>query len=345
MKHSKIQLYSIITYIFLLGINFFMLFFLRNYFNLLFFAALIIAPVFSFVCVFFLRRNIKLSLSGASIVENRLHEFKFSIHVDNPSVLFANNCVIYITVSNALFGKKNIHSINLPINPLMESTVDYPVKSPHCGVITVSIDSICIYDFFNIFRLKKDFNVIREITIFPNMEILDDEFTMDFSEGYDNLEESTIKGNESSEVSDIREYIPGDKLQNIHWKLSAKKELLMVKEHISLTSTQLLFYIELADLKNQTLDMILDYAYGIGAYLCNENIPFSFLWYSIKRKECRTYLILCMEQLKEAICEILFEIPFENYKEIRQQIPMMCGHENFITIGADYVLEKEEETK
>lgn len=345
MKQSKIRIYSIITYILLLGINIFMLFFLRNYFNLMFLAALIIAPFFSFIIGFFLCRNIELSLSAASLVENRRNEFQFSIHIDNPSILFANNCIVFVTVSNELFGEKTTHSINIPVNPFMESKVDYPVKSFHCGVITVSADSVCIFDLFNLFRFNRNLSITREIPVFPDEKIIDDTFNMDFSEGYNNLEESTIKGNDTSDVSEIREYIPGDKLQNIHWKLSAKKDILMVKERVSLTSTQLLFYIELADLKDQTLDMILDYAYGIGIYLCRETIPYTFLWYSVKRQECRSHLILNLEDLKEGLCEILYESPFANYKEIRSQIPMMCGHENFITIGADYVLEKEEKTE
>ena len=41
--------------------------------------------------------------------------------------------------------------------------------------------------------------------------------------------ESKKKGYDFSEVTGIREYIPGDKLQNIHWKLSAKKDILMVR--------------------------------------------------------------------------------------------------------------------
>lgn len=345
MKQSKIRIYSVITYIMLLGINIFMLFFLRNYFNLLFFAALIIAPVFSFLCAFFLSGNIKLSLSGASLVENRQNEFQFSVHIDNSSIFFANNCVAFITVSNSLFCEKTTHSINIPVNPFMETTVDYPVKSPHCGIVTISVDTVYIYDLFNLFRLKKKVNITRDITVFPDGKLPDDDFTMDFSEGFNNLDESTIKGNESSEVSDIREYIPGDKLQNIHWKLTAKKDILMVKEHVSLTSTQLLFYIELADLPDGTLDSVLDYAYGIGRYLCDENIPFTYLWYSAKYKECRSCLIPDMEHLNEALCRILYETPYSNYKEIRQQIPVMCGHENFITIGADYVMEKEKQAE
>lgn len=345
MKQSKIRFYSVIIYILLLAINIFMLLFLRNYFNLLFLAALIIAPFFSFLLGIFLRQSVELSISAASLVENRQNEFLFSIHVDNPSILFANNCVVFITVSNELFGEKTTHSINIPVNPFTESSTVYPVKSSHCGVITISIDSIRIYDIFNLFRFDKNLELTHEISVFPDSGIIDDTFNMNFSEGYNDLEESTIKGNDTSEVSEIREYIPGDKLQNIHWKLSAKKDILMVKDRVSLTSTQLLLYIELADLKNDTLDTILDYAYGIGMYLCSENIPFTFLWYSVKRLECRSHLILNLENLKEGLCEILYEAPFANYKEIRSQIPMMCGYENFITIGVDYVLEKEEKSE
>lgn len=342
MKQSKIRFYSIITYILLLGINIFMLVFLRNYFNLMFLAALIIAPFFSFIMGAFLCRSIQFSLSAASLVENRRNEFQFRIHLDNPTILFANNCVVFVTVTNELFGEKTTHSINIPINPFVESKVDYPVKSSHCGVITVSVDSVRVFDLFNLFRFNRDISLTREIPVFPDEKVIDETFHMDFSEGYNNLEESTIKGHDTSDVSEIREYIPGDKLQNIHWKLSAKKDILMVKERVSLTSTQLLFYIELAGRKDQTLDTILDYAYGIGIHLCRENVPFTFMWYSVKRRECRSHLILSSEDLKEGLCEILYESPFANYKEIRSQIPVMCGHENFITIGADYVLEKEE---
>lgn len=38
-------------------------------------------------------------------------------------------------------------------------------------------------------------------------------------------------GTDHSEVFQIREYVPGDRLQNIHWKLSAKSDDLMVREY------------------------------------------------------------------------------------------------------------------
>lgn len=38
------------------------------------------------------------------------------------------------------------------------------------------------------------------------------------------------KGDDPSEIFDIREYADGDKIQRIHWKLSSKTGDLMVKE-------------------------------------------------------------------------------------------------------------------
>lgn len=341
MKHSLVRFFAITTYIVLFLFNCFMFYFLRNYFNLLFLAAMIIIPFMSFLSAYFLRSAVTVSIDGASMVENRRDEFLFHINVTNSSPLFANNCVLYVTISNPLFKESTSHTINLPITPLGSVTASYPVTSGHCGIVTISVTGICIFDLFSLFSLKKPLQVVREIPVFPNYNVVDEDFSMDYSEGYSNLEESQSKGHDTSEVSDIREYIPGDKLQNIHWKLSAKKDNLMVKEHVHLTSNQLIFYIELALGEDNILDRILDFAYGIGIYLCNNNIPFTYMWYSLGRNECRSCTILSTTTLRDTIFEMLYESPVDNYTEIRNRIKTLSGHENYITIGADYVLEKE----
>ena len=38
------------------------------------------------------------------------------------------------------------------------------------------------------------------------------------------------KGNDPSEIFDIREYVPGDDIRSIHWKLSSKTDTLILKE-------------------------------------------------------------------------------------------------------------------
>ena len=50
-----------------------------------------------------------------------------------------------------------------------------------------------------------------------------------FSAECDGFEE-IVSGTGSHHTSDIREFLPGDKLRQIHWKLSARTDQLLVKE-------------------------------------------------------------------------------------------------------------------
>lgn len=46
------------------------------------------------------------------------------------------------------------------------------------------------------------------------------------AESYDDFQ----PGTDVSQIFDVREYRPGDRLQRIHWKLSAKSDGLLVRE-------------------------------------------------------------------------------------------------------------------
>lgn len=306
-------------------------------------SAMFILPIGSYLVCYLLSKFIQVDLTGASFVENRNDEFIFHVNLSNTSLLFANNASILVKVSNSLFKTEQSHIINVAVNPFVTTTVTYPCKSEHSGVVTISIEKICLYDMFHCFCVTKNFGIYKEIPILPNYSIIPEDFSMDFTAGYNELAESTQKGSDSSEVSDIREYIPGDRLQDIHWKLSAKKDALMVKDHVSLSSSQLVLYVELIN-DFSLLDSILDSAYGIGNHLCLHNIPFTLLWYSLRKQMCCKSLITSTEQLKETIIEILFESPLEDVDEIAKIIPATSGFTQYITIGADYVTTKKEDT-
>ena len=49
------------------------------------------------------------------------------------------------------------------------------------------------------------------------------------AESYDDFQ----PGTDVSQIFDVREYRPGDRLQRIHWKLSAKSDGLLVRETVS----------------------------------------------------------------------------------------------------------------
>jgi len=51
-------------------------------------------------------------------------------------------------------------------------------------------------------------------------------------------------GNDKSEVFDVREFREGDRMQSIHWKLSAKSEELLVREDSQPLACPLVFFLD-----------------------------------------------------------------------------------------------------
>ena len=93
--------------------------------------------------------------------------------------------------------------------------------------------------------------------------------------------ESKEKGYDFSEISGIREYIPGDKLQNIHWKLSVKKDELMVKERMSVSAMQLNVLVELYNNEELCVESVLTLADSVTKGFVSFNLPFTVYYYSI----------------------------------------------------------------
>ena len=100
------------------------------------------------------------------------------------------------------------------------------VDTDHCGSYSYNITKIRIYDLFGFFHTtcSVDRNheiVVRPVPIMPHL--------MPNLNGF--KAKSLRKSKHPlSEIYDIRDYIQGDPVKSIHWKMSAKRDKLIVKE-------------------------------------------------------------------------------------------------------------------
>ena len=149
----------------------------------------------------------------------------------------------------------------------------------------------------------------KELFIFPPENDSLQFSSAAFGEGFDEFEENGAKGNISSNVTDIREYIPGDRLQKIHWKLSAKIHKLMVKENEQTSSHQFILLPELylPDPAQPVLEQILSNTLTMGRSLLADGITFFFRYYSITAQDFMQFCILNEDQLEEAFRSCFYE--------------------------------------
>ena len=100
-----------------------------------------------------------------------------------------------------------------------------------CGNIRVSLEEVYCYDLLGLFYRKIPVDIQMDTLVYPaqiklNMQIMRRPQTSVTG----NLYDQHRKGQDVSEVAELREYREGDSLGKVHWKLSGKLDELIVRD-------------------------------------------------------------------------------------------------------------------
>lgn len=114
-----------------------------------------------------------------------------------------------------------------------EETVRQEVTMYCAGGYEYRLQRMRVYDWTGWFYLTKRLNQSQVTQLLPNVQELQVQLSGAVKNFFGEAEvfDDLRGGTDHSEVFQIREYAPGDRLQNIHWKLSAKSDDLMVREY------------------------------------------------------------------------------------------------------------------
>ena len=152
---------------------------------------------------------------------------------------------------------------------------ELPVEADRCGEISISCTEVWIYDIFKLFRRRgKKIDPVRTV-IYPKEFSVSIGTTGNFA-GI-TQEENMVqnrKGSDPSETFDIREYVPGDDIRSIHWKLSSKTDSLILREASDPMHYEVVLMPDfgLEQVKNETTVAEINTAIGIGDAICRQLI-------------------------------------------------------------------------
>ena len=102
----------------------------------------------------------------------------------------------------------------------------------HVGSYEYELVKVRIYDLTGLFYVHKKIKRFADIQVLPELDAVAVQVServrryFGEAESYDDFQ----PGTDVSQIFDVREYRPGDRLQRIHWKLSAKSDGLLVRE-------------------------------------------------------------------------------------------------------------------
>lgn len=147
----------------------------------------------------------------------------FSVRFRNATPLLFFRIEAYFYVSDLFGNIASEASTTLTLSPFETYDLRFSARFDHIGTYSAGLSRVVITDFLRLFSARIDNDVRQQVHVTPRIQAVDSlEFSNESQLETDRPAHSALA--DSLDYAYVREYVPGDPLKTIHWKLSARSE-------------------------------------------------------------------------------------------------------------------------
>ena len=204
-----------------------------------------------------------------------------TITLYNNSCFACRKVSVFFTIHNSLTDETSLHHVILSAPSHGSASVSFTFSSSHCGALEFSITKTQLFDWFGLFPVHADIAAKTSLLILPETFPAEILITVPYSEMDDADDENQLRGSDDpSEITSFRDYQAGDPVKQIHWKLSAKRDMPILKE-ISrpVSQTLLMFWKKTPDIPPEAVDALAEAFSSAALSLSYQHIPFTIGWH------------------------------------------------------------------
>ncbi len=273
--------------------------------------------------VLLIRRKIQITLTSMSaLAVAGVDDIPLSLYVNNKSILPVTCIKIIVEYWNTFSNQKDKQVLMISLGAKKEKKIDIMLQSSHTGLVKVKVAKVKVYDFIRVFsrrckcEAKVDMPVLPEIFGIENNIIVREP---DFVES-DTFSKNK-PGDDPSEVFDIREYKEGDKIHRIHWKLSSKKDTVLVKDYslpITNSSTILVNNALPSQIPNKLayMDAVLETTAAVSYHLLINGYHHNVGWCGKLEEYYVSTTIENFDDMHDMMCNLIQATPVEEKNNI-----------------------------
>ncbi len=226
-----------------------------------------------------------------------------TITVRNRSFLSFPQALAVVDVHHSFGTGRERLRLRFPLQAHNVTKMTFYVQAQFCGSVDVSLKKLYVPDYFRIFRTKI---TVRQKT--ANVLILPKRLQLPIQNSSEPVyfpDSDTFgdrPGDDASEIFGFHEYIPGEQVSRIHWKLSSKSEQLFVKEFsdpIQKSVLLLLSYKRTTHAGIQEAEMLLTIFYSIVCQMFEQQVIPVILWYDAQNQRMERHEPTNPGQLKD----------------------------------------------
>lgn len=200
--------------------------------------ALLVSAVFEMliflsmpVCVHYLKRNMKFGFGQRCLAVNRGEYVECPVWAENTGRLPVSRFQIRVSYCYEGEAAGSYVTFSGNIDKKKKDRVWVRILTPWNGKLSVRVEKVIIYDYFSLFRSVQGCGAEMTAALLPP------EGGTGITSGIsavlpeDMQSEMPKKGTYGDEFVQLREYVRGDSYRYIHWKQSARTDILWVKEY------------------------------------------------------------------------------------------------------------------
>lgn len=243
----------------------------------------ILLAVVLYLLSWYFRLHISIWLDMKVPVAQKKEKFELEFHMKNTGIFPVSSVYAILNCENRSGGSSEKRILDESIGARSEKTVQITVSSDYSGNVGFSLKRVQVRDYLGLFQRKIksmsqiSVNVLPDIQAFP---VVISMRTRNFPVEGDAYE-TDRSGDDPSEIFQIREFRPGDRLQRIHWKTSARMDDLMTKEYSMPRGCKVLFLLDARqkEADPQKADCFLERVASLSFSMLEAECPHFTAWY------------------------------------------------------------------
>ncbi|NCB92711.1 MAG: DUF58 domain-containing protein [Clostridia bacterium] len=207
----------------------------------------LLLPLGSALLLFITVRKSRISVSLPIGVAEKGQPVTVGIEIENKSGIPISRLQAKLKIKNRFYKESKTAVVRGMAEGRGKTRLTTVIDSSQCGMLLLELEEVKASDLFGMFEKKIKVKGLETLAIMPQIytaNVLIDENTSAFlieSEEYDKKK----SGDDHAEIFQIREYRGGDRIQSIHWKLSARTNDLMVKEYSLPIGSAVVFFLDM----------------------------------------------------------------------------------------------------
>ena len=309
-------------------------------------------PLLAFIYLSVVSRSLQTDLSRVPSMGEVKEPVRAGITLKNENRIAALRYTLCLTLRNTLGSSRQKQRFTDAISGNREKTFWYEFSSEQAGTVQLSLNWIRIYDFLGIFSRKIPCSQQALIRILPQFDLMPLEIskkTRDF-QAESEIYSSERRGDDPSELYQVRPYRPMDSIKDIHWKLSAKEEELIIKERGFPLGCVVRIWIDFSKCSRPDLALskILTAVASLSLTLAEEHCIHMAAWYEEKNSRIIKWPVYQPEDTYALIWRMLELQPYHNLETAE-----ICRQESFrgqetaceVTVDSDGQILKNGETQ